>query len=134
MLARSPLRTGRVLMAVSTLSTKIWLGTERARTTANATLEGSYSSLPFGDGTALSGTDNAPAHFAGLAQDLSARAGLSQAMFREYRSTSGTWLSPDSYSGSYKPVNPQTFNRYVYAGNSPLTFVDPYSRLVGGPQ
>lgn len=34
-------------------------------------------------------------------------------------------MSPDPYSGSYDFSNPQSFNRYAYAGNNPLSFTDP---------
>ncbi len=102
-----------------------WLGTERVRTTANASVEGSYVSLPFGDGAASSGTDNVPGHFALLDQDGSAGLGLSHAMFREYSSTAGRWMSPDPYSGSYDSGNPQSLNRYAYTSNAPLSGVDP---------
>ncbi len=102
-----------------------WLGTERVRTTANASVEGSYVSLPFGDGAASSGTDTVPGHFALLDQDGSAGLGLSHAMFREYSSTAGRWMSPDPYAGSYDAENPQTLNRYSYVLNSPTTYIDP---------
>lgn len=32
---------------------------------------------------------------------------------------------PDPYDGSYDPTNPQSWNRYVYAINDPLSLVDP---------
>ncbi|MBS1821912.1 MAG: hypothetical protein JST61_08055 [Acidobacteria bacterium] len=46
-----------------------WLGTERARTNASGAVEGTYQSLPFGDGFASSGTDNDAYHFALLDRD-----------------------------------------------------------------
>src|ERR1039458_9750338 len=46
-----------------------WLGTERMRTTYNGSVEGSYTSLPFGDGFSVSGTDADPYHFATLDHD-----------------------------------------------------------------
>lgn len=36
----------------------------------------------------------------------------------------GRWFSPDPYSGSYDPLNPQTMNRYAYVLNNPLMFTD----------
>jgi len=34
-------------------------------------------------------------------------------------------MSPDPYEGSYNFSNPQSFNRYVYAINNPLSNIDP---------
>jgi hypothetical protein len=34
-------------------------------------------------------------------------------------------MSPDPYNGSYDLGNPQSFNRYAYVGNNPLSFTDP---------
>jgi RHS repeat-associated protein len=47
------------------------------------------------------------------------------AQFRQYSPTQGRWLSPDPYDGSYDFTNPQSFNRYAYVYNNPLTFTDP---------
>jgi RHS repeat-associated protein len=102
-----------------------WVGTERARTTKAGAVEGSYSSLPFGDNFAASGTDTNVGHFAQLDHDLSASSGLEHATFREYSSTPGRWLSPDPYAGSYDQGDPQSMNRYAYVENMPLTDVDP---------
>ena len=46
------------------------------------------------------------------------------AQFRQYGPAQGSWMSPDSYSGSYDMNNPQSFNRYSYVLNNPLTFTD----------
>lgn len=45
--------------------------------------------------------------------------------YRQYSATQGRWMSPDPYDGSYNPFNPQSFNRYAYALNNPLSFIDP---------
>jgi len=37
----------------------------------------------------------------------------------------GRWMSPDPYDGSYRLTNPQSFNRYSYARNNPMSRVDP---------
>ena len=100
-----------------------WLGTERMRTTYNGTVEGTFTSLPFGDGQATSGADTDANHYAQLDHDW--ETGTDHAQFRQYSEAQGRWLSPDSYSGSYNMSNPQSFNRYIYAGNNPLAAVDP---------
>jgi RHS repeat-associated protein len=99
-------------------------GTERMRTTFNGAVEGSFTSLPFGDafGT-VSGIDGDPYHYGMLDHDYASD--TDHAQFRQYSSTPGRWMSPDPYSGSYHMRNPQSFNRYTYALNNPLRFVDP---------
>ncbi len=99
-----------------------WLGTERSRTAVNGTVLGTYTSLPFGDGYNASCCDWDTYHFATLDQDNSAN---EHAQFREYSNMAGRWFSPDPYSGSYDPTNSQSFNRYAYVMNSPLSFSDP---------
>jgi RHS repeat-associated protein len=100
-----------------------WLGTERMRTTYNGGVEGSYQSLPFGDGQATTGTDTDANHYAALDHDT--ETDTDHAQFRQYSNAQGRWLAPDPYSGSYSMRNPQSFNRYVYAGNNPLAATDP---------
>jgi len=41
-------------------------------------------------------------------------------------------MSPDPYLGSMDLANPQSFNRYSYVGNSPLSFTDPSGLLSCG--
>jgi RHS repeat-associated protein len=98
-----------------------YLGTERARTQVNGIL-GTYTSLPFGDGYGASCCDWDPYHFGTLDQDNSAN---EHAQFREYSNMAGRWFSSDPYQGSYDPANPQSFNRYAYVLNNPLSFFDP---------
>jgi RHS repeat-associated protein len=43
--------------------------------------------------------------------------------FRMYASGQGRWLSPDLLMGH--PFNPQTFDRYSYAGGNPISRTDP---------
>jgi len=101
-----------------------WLGTERLRTTYNGGVEGSYISLPFGDGfSTFSGTDADANHYATLDHD--AESGTDHAEFRQYSEAQGRWLSPDPYDGSYDASNPQSFNRYVYSLNNPMSYIDP---------
>jgi len=45
---------------------------------------------------------------------------------REYQNTHGSWLSPDPAGMAAVDItNPQSWNRYAYALNNPVTFVDP---------
>jgi hypothetical protein len=55
------------------------------------------------------------------------------AQFRNYSFSQGRWLAPDPYDGSYDITNPESLNRYAYAGNNPLTFIDPSGLYVLPP-
>jgi len=98
-------------------------GTERLRTGADGSLLGSYQTLAFGDGMDSSGSDNDAHHYAQL--DFDAETWTSHAQFRQYNQTQGRWMQPDPYSGSYDFSNPQSFNRYSYVLNNPLSLIDP---------
>ena len=101
-----------------------WTGTERMRTTFNGAVEGTFTSMSFGDAFAtVSGSDGDPAHYAMFDHDYSSD--TDHAQFRQYSSTPGRWMSPDPYDGSYDPSNPQSFNRYSYVLNNPMSLVDP---------
>ncbi len=101
-----------------------WQGTERARTSYNGTLEGAYTSLPYGDGFGVAvGSDTDAYHYAQLDHD--SESDTQHAQFRQYSSTQGRWMSPDPYDGSYDAGNPQSLNRYAYVNNNPLSNVDP---------
>jgi RHS repeat-associated protein len=101
-----------------------WLGTERMRTTYTGSVEGSFSSLPFGDLQATaSGTDLDPYHYASL--DYDTETTTDHAQYRQYNSTQGRWMRPEPYSGSYDFSNPQSMNRYAYVMNNPLASIDP---------
>ena len=111
-----------------------WLGTERLRTTYNGGVQGSFTSLPFGDGFTAYGTDGDPYHFGTLDHDYETV--TDHAQFRQYSNTQGRWMMPDPYAGSYDTGNPQSFNRYAYALNNPLKFIDPtglYCQWEWGP-
>lgn len=51
--------------------------------------------------------------------------GLDHSWWRKYESLSGRWTSPDPYNGSMRIGDPQSFNRYVYTLNDPVTLIDP---------
>ena len=63
-------------------------------------------------------------NFTGDTQD--SFAGLFDTPNRELHPSEGRWLSPDPAGlAAVDPGNPQTWNRYAYVGNNPLSFVDP---------
>ena len=47
------------------------------------------------------------------------------AMHRRYNRWWGRFEQPDPYNGSYDLTNPQSFNRYSYVHNDPVSFIDP---------
>ena len=100
-----------------------WLGTERLRMTYNGAVDSKFTSFAFGDGYSASGNDWDWYHYGGTTHDP--ESSTENAQFRQYSSTQGHWMSPDPYDGSYDVVDPQSFNRYSYSGNSPLSSVDP---------
>jgi hypothetical protein len=55
-------------------------------------VEGSFTSLPFGDGQTASGTDGDANHFATLDHDT--ESDTDHAQFRQYSNIQGRWLSP----------------------------------------
>jgi RHS repeat-associated protein len=57
--------------------------------------------------------------------DADPESGTAHAQYRQYSNAQGRWLAPDPYGGSYDASNPQSMNRYVYAMNNPLSYVDP---------
>lgn len=111
-----------------------WLGTERLRTSYNGSVEGTFISLPFGDGYSFTGVNEDQSHFATLDKDYYAAPDsmTDHAQFRQYSEAQGRWMSPDPYDGSYDFANPQSFNRYSYVGNNPLSFTDPAGLVTNG--
>jgi RHS repeat-associated protein len=94
------------------------------RTKYDGSVDGTFTSLPFGDALATaSGSDNDAYHFAML--DHGYLTNTDHAWFRQYANAQGRWTSPDPYAGSYDATNPQSLNRYAYVLNAPLSFIDP---------
>jgi RHS repeat-associated protein len=100
------------------------LATRRVQTDELGVVEQTCSSLPFGDGLTCSGSTTTPTehHFTGKERDT--ESGNDYFGARYYASSMGRFMSPDPYSGSYDVTNPQSFNRYVYASNLPLSTSD----------
>jgi RHS repeat-associated protein len=100
-----------------------WTGSEQIRTNSAGIAEETDIYLPFGDGFTAEYSDTDPYHYSMLDHDYETDTEHTQ--FRQYSSAQGRFLSPDPYGGSYDPSNPQSFNRYAYALNNPLSNVDP---------
>lgn len=67
--------------------------------------------------------DGVRQQFAGYQRDV--ETGLDFAQARFYSSRHGRFTSVDPLTASANAKNPQTFNRYSYALNSPYKFIDP---------
>ncbi|MGO9270722.1 MAG: RHS repeat-associated core domain-containing protein [Terriglobia bacterium] len=61
--------------------------------------------------------------FTGKERD--AESGLDYFGARYDSSSVGRFMTPDPFLNSGRPANPQTWNRYSYALNNPVTIVDP---------
>lgn len=98
-----------------------WLGSSRFASTPSRTMyfDGAYA--PFGEAYAQTGTSDLS--FTGMNQDTVAN--LYDFPQREY-GTQGRWPSPDPAGlSSVQPKDPQTWNRYAYTRNTPVSLVDP---------
>lgn len=105
-----------------------WLGTSHLATLPTQTnpainevyFDGAYA--PYGESYAAYGTSDLD--FTGQNQDTVG--GLYDFLYREYQPSSSRWIQPDPAGiGAVSMENPQTWNRYAYVVNSPLTGVDP---------
>lgn len=100
-----------------------WLGSSRLTSTA-VTPTSMYSSsayAPFGEQFGSSG--NADASFTG--QDQDTISDLYDFPVRRYSPSQGRWVSPDPLGrGAVTLTRPQSWNRYAYVNNNPLSAVD----------
>jgi RHS repeat-associated protein len=97
-----------------------WLGSSRFASTTSRTVyyDGAYG--PFGEPYAQTGTTDLS--FTGMDQDTVAN--LYDFPTREY-GIQGRWPSPDPAGlAAVDPTNPQSWNRYAYVLNNPLSYVD----------
>jgi RHS repeat-associated protein len=106
-----------------------WLGSSRFASTPTRTLyfDGAYA--PFGEAYATTGTTDLS--YTGMNQDTVTN--LYDFPVRRY-GIQGRWPATDpSGTSSVDPNNPQTWNRYAYALNNPLSFLDPTGTTPEGP-
>ena len=101
---------------------KDWRGSSPLATTPSRTKYYDVAYAPFGESYNPSGTTDL--NFTGDNQDMFA--GLFDTPNREYQPNQGRWLSPDPAGiAVVSPINPQSWNRYAYVGNNPLSLIDP---------
>jgi RHS repeat-associated protein len=98
------------------------IGSTRLVTDINGNILDSFDFLPFGE--QVSGDGVTTLKFTGQPRD--AESGLDYFGARFYQSALGRFLTPDRLGNLVADrSDPQTWNMYAYARNSPLTFVDP---------
>jgi RHS repeat-associated protein len=98
-----------------------WLGSIRLGSNTARAMYSDVAYAPFGEAYAQAGATDYS--FAGMDQD--SVSGDYDGAEREY-STQGRWPSPDpSGSTSARLAFPQSWNRYAYALNNPLSLLDP---------
>jgi RHS repeat-associated protein len=98
-----------------------WLGSSRVASTPGRTVyyDGAYA--PFGENYAETGTTDR--NFTGQNQDMAPD--LYDFRYREYHPVQGRWVSPDPAGlAAANPTNPQSWNRYAYVLNNPLSNTD----------
>ncbi len=107
-----------------------WLGSSRLASTPSRTVyyDGAYA--PFGESYAETGTTDR--NFTGQNQDTASD--LYDFLYREYHPTQGRWIQPDPAGLAAVDIsNPQSWNRYGYVLNGPLTAVDSLGLFGGVP-
>jgi RHS repeat-associated protein len=105
-----------------------WLGTERVRTDVSGNPCEKITSLPFGDGQAITGTcgDVSSMHFTGKERDV--ESGLDNFGARYNSNSIGRFMSPDDPDADQHAEDPQSWDLYSYVQNNPLSNVDPDGR------
>jgi RHS repeat-associated protein len=98
------------------------LGSARLMSSVNGYPVWQATYLPFGyEKNSQSGVN--AYKFTGYERD--SESGLDYANQRYYFSTIARFMTPDPLGASADIMNPQTWNRYTYVINSPLSYIDP---------
>jgi RHS repeat-associated protein len=106
-----------------------WLGSARLFSNPSRVAIPAMSYAPFGEGYAggqgyvqFTNTGNAFTVY-----DTENQSGsLTDFTYRRYAPVQGRWIAPDPAGlAAVDPTNPQSWNRYAYVGNNPLSSVDP---------
>ena len=103
-----------------------WLGSSRLATDPNDNAVYDRAYAPYGE-TYADLTQTPDRSFTGNTQDaVKGTTGIYDFMFREHSAGMGRWLVPDPAGlAAVDITNPQTWNRYAYVGNNPLSRIDP---------
>jgi RHS repeat-associated protein len=103
-----------------------WLGTIRAVASDSGTEVQTGAHAPFGEEYSFTTQYPKPSIFTGQLDDGNDNPTMYYFQERQYPSSQGRWLSPDPAGlGAADPTNPQSWNRYAYVLNNPLSNIDP---------
>ena len=109
--------------SISTYRLPDWLGSFRVGSNPNRTYSWGIAFAPFGEQYATSGSPGLS--FTGEQGTADTVNDEYDFLARKLHSAQGRWISPDPAGlGSVTLANPQSWNRYAYVQNSPLTAVD----------
>ncbi len=101
-----------------------WLGSARFASSTGQTKTYDRAFAPYGEVYANSGNTGKDIDFTGQLQDT--LPGLQDFLHREYNPVQGRWIQPDPAGlAAADPSNPQSWNRYAYVLNDPLSAIDP---------
>jgi RHS repeat-associated protein len=105
-----------------------WLGGSRFASTPGRGLYYDVAYAPYGEKYSDTGTQDL--NFTGQNQDTASS--TYDFLYREYNPGSSRWTQPDPAGlSAVTMANPQTWNRYPYAGNNPTGNTDPTGLQVG---
>jgi RHS repeat-associated protein len=101
-----------------------WLGSGRLVTNSTQSMVNDSAYAPFGEQYASTGIG-----FGGFydftGQQQWTTSGLDDFLFRRYHPVQGRWITPDPAGlKAVDMTNPQTWNRYAYVANNPLSAID----------
>ena len=93
--------------------------------TAQADIRGSIGKyFPYGEEITIPATLNDTVKFATYTRD--SVSAIDYAHQRYYSSVGAKFLSPDPWSGASRPIDPTTWNRYLYVSDDPVNKTDPW--------
>ena len=99
------------------------LGSARLLTDLNQAVVQNLDYLPFGE---LNSSDSGITTHKFTGGERDSETSLDHTWFRQYSSSLGRWMHPDPAGlAAVDITNPQSWNRYAYVINSPLTYIDP---------
>ncbi|HEX8817223.1 MAG TPA: RHS repeat-associated core domain-containing protein [Terriglobales bacterium] len=99
-----------------------WQGTVRVMTDPSQNIVAYCQNLPFGDGLNCTPAPP-PVDFTG--QILDSETNLTHFLYRQLSTGEGRWMTPDPGGiGAVNPANPQTWNRYAYVTDNPVSMTD----------
>jgi RHS repeat-associated protein len=114
-----------------------WLGSSRFSSTGAGAVVYDRAYAPFGEVYAELNGVATNRSFTGQTSDvIQGSPAYYDFMFRQQASSPGRWLVPDPAGVAAVDItNPQTWNRYAYVGNNPLSSIDPLGldNDCGGP-